>query len=142
MYGRCLMSDAMSQAFSNGRVLENLNVMERNSSFGAGRLFKLLAVDANKTLSSSDFFFGGYLMVTGDATGGGFTVTLPPVADTYDATSGVSTIIEVKRINGGANAVTIDGNSSETIDGELSVDIVFQYDSVQMIAGPTEWHII
>jgi hypothetical protein len=71
-----------------------------------------------------------------DATGGAFTVTLPKAG----LFTGKQVII--KKIDASANAVTIDGNGAETIDGAATVAMSTQYESRTLFAGSTGWHII
>jgi hypothetical protein len=71
-----------------------------------------------------------------DASGGAFTVTLP-------AASGVAGIIyHVKKTDSSGSAVTIDGNAAETIDGDLTIDLTLQYESVMIVCDGSNWHII
>ncbi len=83
---------------------------------------------------------GAYTATTSDHTilcGSGnetFTVTLP-------AASGVSGIIyNIKNI--GTGTITVDGNSSETIDGATTQVISTQYDSITIQCDGSNWHII
>jgi len=46
----------------------------------------------------------------------------------------------VKKVDASANAVTIDGFDSETIDGATTLTTTTQYDSWRLFAGDTEWH--
>jgi hypothetical protein len=69
-----------------------------------------------------------------DATGGAFTVNLPPAA-------GRGTII-VKRINTGANAVTIDASGSEQIDGALTLALTVAEQSATLVSNGTAWFVI
>lgn len=46
----------------------------------------------------------------------------------------------VKKIDASANAVTIDGFSTETIDGAATRTTTTQYDHFVLFAGDTEWH--
>lgn len=46
----------------------------------------------------------------------------------------------VKKVDASANAVTIDGFGSETIDGSATRTTTTQYDSWRLFAGDTEWH--
>jgi hypothetical protein len=63
---------------------------------------------ANYTATSSD------VTVRCDTSGGGFTVTLP-------AASGViGQFLFIKLVTGGS-VLTVDGNGSDTIDGDLTV---------------------
>jgi hypothetical protein len=71
-----------------------------------------------------------------DASGGAFTITLP-------AASGVTgLILHVKKTDSSGSAVTIDGNSAETIDGDLTIDLSLQYESVTIVCDGSNWHII
>ena len=75
-------------------------------------------------------------LVTGDATGGAFDVTLPLLS----GNTGKNYI--VKKIDASANAVTLEGNGSETIDGALNVALSSRYDNVWVVAGASEWHVV
>lgn len=71
-----------------------------------------------------------------DATTQGVTVDLP-------AASGNSgKVYYVKKIDPSGNAVVIDGNGSETIDGATTQSITGQYDSILVVCDGTEWWII
>jgi hypothetical protein len=69
-----------------------------------------------------------------DCTFGTFTVTLP-------ASSGrTGRILIIK--NSGAGTITVDGNSSETIDGAATYAISVQYGTIQIMSDGTNWKII
>lgn len=71
-----------------------------------------------------------------DASGDAFTIFLP-------AASGVPRIIyHIKKIDSSGNAVTVDGNASETIDDALTQVINVQYDSIMISCDGSGWHII
>lgn len=80
---------------------------------------------------------GNYTMILNDEfikCNGTFTVTLLPILG-----------IEGKKIiikNIGTGIITIDGSGIETIDGQFNQLLSNQYDSLTLIAGSTEWHII
>lgn len=69
------------------------------------------------------------------ASGGAFTVTLPAAA------SHSGRILSIKKTDSSLNAVTIDGNASETIDGATTTRLSTQYESVDIICDGTNWHI-
>ena len=71
-----------------------------------------------------------------DASGGAFTVTLPAVANA------TGLVLHTKKTDSSANAVTIDGSGSETIDGATTRVISAQYDSIMIQCDGTEWWII
>src|SRR5210317_642278 len=75
-----------------------------------------VSVTATATLKDID------QIVLADATGGAFTITLPKPTD--------KRVISLKKIDASANAVTIDGASSDTIDGAATQLLNSQYDSI------------
>lgn len=96
----------------------------------AARLWSVRAVSANTSASTSDD------LITVDASGGSRTVNLPALA------SNQSMRLFVKKIDSSGNAVVIDPNGTEMIDGASTLSITTQYVSVTLVAGATEWHII
>jgi len=69
-----------------------------------------------------------------NASGGPVTVDLPVL-------SGILGIqYHLKCISSG-NVVTIDGAGASTIDGNITVTMA-QYDSISLLAGSLEWHIM
>jgi len=77
---------------------------------------------------------GGFYKV--DATSGAVTVTLPAAA------SNTGMRLDIKKIDASGNAVTVDGNAAETIDGAATVTLSSQYDDVTVVCDGTEWFIL
>ncbi len=75
-------------------------------------------------------------MVLCDCAGGAITVNLPA------ASGNGGRRIAIKKTDSTANAVTVDGNSAETIDGAVTQSIGEQYDSLTLICDGTNWHIM
>jgi hypothetical protein len=73
-------------------------------------------------------------LIASDATAGAFTITLPVAA-----TAGDGFEISVVKIDSSANAVTIDGDGSETINDESDLDLEVQFDSVVLRSDGSEW---
>ena len=73
----------------------------------------------------------GYILC--DASSGAFTVTLP----TASGISGKQIII--KKIDSSANAITIDGDGAETIDGSATQSLPSQYDYLSMHSDGSNW---
>ena len=71
-----------------------------------------------------------------DATGGAFTVTMP----TAVGKSGIA--YSIKKIDSSANAVKVDGDSAETIDGDADFDLIAEDESITVTSDGTEWWII
>jgi hypothetical protein len=74
-------------------------------------------------------------VILADGAGGAFTITLH-AASTWTKT------LTIKRINSGANNITLDGNASETIDGATTKLLQQQYESVTLASNGTNLFII
>lgn len=88
------------------------------------------SVTATTAIVSSDF------AIIADSTSGAITVSLPPAA-TADGR-----IFFVKRVNAGANNVTIDPFGAETIDGAATLALTTQWAKAQFISNGTAWFVI
>lgn len=77
----------------------------------------------------------GYTANAGDVllVSGTTTITLP---------SGHSSGDRVIVKNVGTNTVTVDGAGSETIDGDTTYSMMFQYESVTLVSDGSNWHLI
>ena len=75
-------------------------------------------------------------VVVCDSSGGAFTITL------FTAVGNTGKVLTIKKTDSSSNAVTVDGASSETIDGATTVGIVAQNDAVKIVSDGTEWWII
>lgn len=71
-----------------------------------------------------------------DATSAAITITL------YAASGNSGRSITVKKTDSSTNSVTIDGNASETIDGDLTKVISSQYSSYTMVCNGTSWFLV
>ena len=74
---------------------------------------------------------GQYILA--DASGGNMTITLPA--------AGANKRIHITKIDASAFTVTIDGATSETINGQLTQTLNTQYDSITLFADTKEWFI-
>ncbi len=71
-----------------------------------------------------------------DCTAGAITVTLPKVSDR------VNYRYIIKKIDSSGNAVTIDGDGSETIDGAATQPLTTQWDALELVTDETAWFIV
>ena len=91
---------------------------------------------ATTTITTATTLDGTHYTVRSDATGGAFTVTLP-------AAAGVTgRVYVVKKIDSSGNAVTVDGNGAETIDGSTTFPLTAQFDIVTIQSNGTGWDIL
>lgn len=88
------------------------------------------SITASTTASLGDY------TILADATGGAVTVTLPPAA------SATRKIFNIKKTDASGNAITIDGNGSETIDGATTQTISVQNITIQIQSNGTNWFIL
>jgi len=71
-----------------------------------------------------------------DATSSGFTVTLP-------AASGLTgKQLIVKKTDSSVNTVIVDGDSSETIDGDTTKTLFSQYDYITIVSDGSNWVVV
>jgi len=103
-----------------------------NDKFATGAI-------ANSTVTSKS---AAYTITTsdqinlGNASGGAFTYTLP----TASGNSGLRLVI--KKTDSSENAITIDGNGSETIDGDTTLLLNAENDFVEIISDGSNWQVI
>lgn len=94
---------------------------------------KVLASQTSSPVTAT----GDETVIPVDATSGAITVNLPAAA-----TIGSGKRYIIKKIDSSTNAVTIDGNSTELIDGAQNTTLNTQYESLEIICDGTGWHII
>jgi hypothetical protein len=85
---------------------------------------------ANYTATSSDYS----IFCTGGSSG--IIITLPASA------SNSGRIYVIKKVDSGLGKITIDGNASETIDGELTWVLTLQFESITIQSNGSNWYII
>lgn len=71
-----------------------------------------------------------------DASGGPETVNLPTAATMENR------VLNIKKIDSSMNAVTIDGDGSETIDGALTVVLTDQWENLELMCDGNEWFVL
>lgn len=106
---------------------------------GGATLFPPITVGGPITVTDPDgaefpITTSGIFLV--DSTGGALTIDLPAASQMTGKT------LTFKKIDVPANAITLDGNSSETIDGSLTQIITQQYVSITIVSDGTEWFIL
>lgn len=87
-----------------------------------------------RTVTSTGSALAGDDVILVDATSGAVTLTLPPAAAAQE--------MGIKKIDVSGNAVTVDGDSAETIDGSTTVVLPSQYDAIRIASDGTTWWIL
>lgn len=124
--GVALISDTEPATPATGQVWLDTDA---EGSAGIG-ILAITTITADTTLT------GSYIVVLCDASVVAITVTLPAAA----SNSGRRYFI--KKIDSSANAVTIDANASELIDGDLTAVLTSQYEAPQIVCDGSNWHIL
>ena len=74
-------------------------------------------------------------IILGDATSASITITLPTAAGIK------GTLFHINKIDSTVNTVTVDGNGSETTDGDTTAVLTAQYESIKLISDNANLHI-
>jgi hypothetical protein len=74
-------------------------------------------------------------LVECNATSAAFTVNLPSIA------SAIGRIYTFIKTDSSINAVTLDGNGSETINGATTYSLPLQFNRVTIQAGASQWFV-
>ena len=98
---------------------------------------KLEAGYKDKTITS---ITGTYTALSTDevilaSAGSAFTITLPTAVGITGRT------YTIKKTDASVNAVTLDANGAETIDGALTISLANQYESVTLVSNGVSWII-
>ena len=124
---------ASSSTASNETVIGNSSTVSANikgTLKSNGQVLAIAAKSAAYTALVSDE------IITGDATSAAFTITLPTAVGKNGQT------YTIKRINSGANAVTVATTSSQTIDGAATYALSAQYNYVKVVSDGSHWIIV
>lgn len=86
-----------------------------------------------RSLSATTSAVPGDGILVCNATGAAFTVFLPEAARCKEKA------LFLKKTDASANAVLIDANGSETIDGSVTSSLASQWDGVLLFSDGTQW---
>lgn len=75
-------------------------------------------------------------VILADTSGGAWTLTL------YAASGNSGKVLRVIKTTSDTNALTIDGNASETINGFANIKLNYQFDEVTIVCDGTGWNIV
>jgi hypothetical protein len=128
----------VSQSFKLRDVDKEQDILDINTNVDFVRLFpeyKAIGFDTRSIAKSADYTAedGDFVLVTTGAST--ITITLPPAVDSQEA------VIEIKKVDAGAGAVTVKGNGSENIDGTNTKSLPAQYDFIKVHCDGTQWHV-
>jgi hypothetical protein len=117
---------------SEGCAPSGINNAIREVMADLANAIQVRSISSATTLGTSDHG----KVIECDASSGAFTVTLPAVGSNTGMT------VVVKKTDSSTNAVTVDGNSTEKIDGSTTYALNTQYESVMVRSDGTEWWVV
>ena len=124
------LSKFVAWAMTAGGQLGATNTWTAPNYFSSGMRFKVHALSTDTTITNA------YYMCDVDASGGAVTITLPT------ASGDIGRTFILRKNDASANAVTIDGYSSETINGSSTLPITVQYTSYTIMSDGTNWMVV
>ena len=127
-------TDPKSQGDDHFRLIKTLL---KNTFTNAARAFRFPADVAAETGVYTIVLTDQNSMIRGDVSGGGFTFTLPLGSTVF---AGFEVI--VMKSDSSVNALTVDGNGAETIDGALTRILDEQYQVEKYRWEGAEWKIV
>lgn len=131
LHGYTATGDARVPVGTNGHVLT------ADSSATTGVSWKAASVVlAITTVTGTYTATGNEDVILADSSSGSYSIFLASAA----ATSGKQ--IAVKKISSDGNVITLDGNSSETIDGTATVSLWFPQDSFKYASNGTNLYLL
>ncbi len=135
--GAGTMTASWNLSFPPAVAANNKSVMTFDTSGVASFEHRSIQTVVSKTNSDSPYTaLATDELILCNATGGAITVNLPAAASSSGKT------FTIKKTDSGTNAVTIDGNASETIDGGTTYAISTQYEAVTIVCDGSNWFII
>lgn len=126
-----LVGSATDQDLWGDELNDDLDTID--TEMYIGQRFVTTAKTANYTATTAD----KKKLILCDATGGAFTVTLMPAA-----TAGDGFTMAIKKTDASANAVTVDGDGSETIDGDTTLALEGENDSIMIVSNGSNWFTV
>jgi len=75
-------------------------------------------------------------VILSDTSGGAFTITL------YTASGNAGKVVYVKKTTSDFNAITVDGNGTETIDGATTTTVDTIGETLYLVSDGTNWQIL
>lgn len=109
---------------------DNVISVKNSGIKGLKRILTAVTKTTTYTATSADD------VILCSTTGGGWTLTLP-------AASGITgKEFYIKKTTSDTNALTVDGNGAETIDGATTYILVCQYSAIRIVSDGSNWHIV
>lgn len=138
-FGPLLLNSSSSAAFMTVRFFryqasdtgQNAPISGRKMPITGNAFVQAVATKSgNYTITDADNY------ILGNAAGGEITITLPTAA----GRTGRS--FSIQKTDSSGNAVVLDGDGSETIDGATTRSLTVQYQGTMVVSDGANWHMI
>lgn len=123
-------SRAVVAATAPAKILGRFWLDTSATGTGGTGILTVNTITADTTLTTS------YTVVLCDASAGAITLTLPA------ASANTGRMYHIKKIDSSGNAVTVDANANETIDGGLTAVVGEQYETITIVCDGSNWHVL
>jgi hypothetical protein len=131
-----LIYDAASEKWLVCNSVVNATLSNAANSFSAMQSFTKAINFAYTSVTTNITLDTTHNVVSVDASGGARTITLPTAVDIGGRQ------YTIRKLDSSGNAVTIDGNGSETINGATTKVLAAQYDVATIISNNANWVVI
>jgi hypothetical protein len=125
------VNDPADQDLWGGYLNENFDTLDGLLKTASDTT--VLTKTSNYTVTSSD----RNSLIEVNATTGSLEITLPSAATLENGF-----VVSIKKIDSTTNTVTIDPVGSETIDGQTTVVLANQYDTINLVSNGVNWLIL
>jgi len=133
-YGTGVDGDILLQTNQSGYVGIGTTLPITNTDFVGGNARSIKTETDTYTITVND-----YTVIADISTDK--TFKLPPVADSYNSTDDTGLVLHIKNKTGSTGNIILDGNNSETIEGQTTQTII-PSKGIKIQANSTEWIIL
>jgi hypothetical protein len=114
----------------------NVALTNKSNTWAAEQIFTKSERRAYTSVSSNTTLDATHNVVDVDASGGARTITLPTAVGINGRK------YTIRKLDSSGNAVTIDGNGSETINGATTKALSTQYETATIMSNGANWIIL
>lgn len=134
---QAIRSLASQTAAKTQRLRDELYALSQNQGFGGGGTGAIggyaVIVQSAGTYNAAQT--AGRVVILCDCSAGAVTINLPTAIANLAS-------FDVKKTDGTANTVTVDGSGAETIDGGATAVILAQYASLEIVSDNANWRAV
>jgi hypothetical protein len=131
-----LLYDATLEKWIVFNSVVNAALLTKVNTYSAENIFTKSMRHAYTSVSSNTTLDATHEIVSVDASGGARTITLPTAVGINGR------CYTIRKLDSSGNAVTINGDGAETINGSATKVLAAQYDFAEVCSNGTNWDVI